>query len=166
MKSELYYETLIANTRILFTNDDDKHCQLSHFLLVLKACFSPGQVSAAATPSSSSVNRGKGNGPPNTSFLGNEWREKEESLTTEIKRIRGLFGSGRTDSVCSQSFPPPTPAQPLLSRLHRPLPPRAFQRELLCQRWASHARVLRPGSPSESRGCCDTESVQFLQDWL
>lgn len=44
---------------ILFTNNA-KHRTLPHFLPVLKPIFPPEQVSAAATPSSSSVNRGKG----------------------------------------------------------------------------------------------------------
>lgn len=40
----------------------------------------------------------------------------------------------------SPSHPPPLP-QPLLSGLHRLLPPRVFLRELLSQRWASEAQT-------------------------
>lgn len=58
MKPNIYYAAQIKRT--LFANDD-QHCKLSHFLSVRKAFFfSPQQVSAAVTPSSSSVNRAKG----------------------------------------------------------------------------------------------------------
>lgn len=83
--------------------------------------LSPEQVSAAVTPSSSSVNRAKGMHTPLTSFPINKWQERE-SLLRKIKRIEDfhLFTylfilSGWIDLFYFPIHPLLLPAQLLLS---------------------------------------------------
>lgn len=93
---------------ILFTNNA-KHRTLPHFLPVLKPIFPPEQVSAAATPSSSSVNRGKGtntkHNPSSKQIAG-----KGAKFGQQDQKDQGVFWGGSKDHSVPQPLWAPLPA--------------------------------------------------------